>query len=228
MLVQNSAPGIVPADVHHQLQRFAPLRLAFAGISEDHVERRTYAGLRQNVGRFVDGFQLLESLVHQPHHFGRSGVGALGDLRQAGAAHQLQLVDAQPSHKIGGRLNAPLEFDARSHNAFGDSDGAIAVHQEVVIDDPDQLQAVALREIARLFADLFRIERIPLPAVHAVVGAVAAVVGTRQAAGVHRPAPPAHTLIGVEIGQMIGLGRHLANRPKLPARGLNTIRPSSL
>src|SRR5665213_1857639 len=56
---------ITAADVHDELDRFTPLLFAFAGISENHVERRTNARVRELLGRLMDGFQLLERFPHQ-------------------------------------------------------------------------------------------------------------------------------------------------------------------
>ena len=71
---------------------------------------------------------------------------------------------------------------------------------------------VARHQVRCLFDDLLRIERVPLPPVHSVVRAVGAVIRTRETRCVHRPTPAAHAFVGVEIGQVIGLRRQLANR----------------
>ena len=154
--------------------------------------------------------QILKILAHEVHHLHGAGVGALRHLRETGAAQQLELFHGETDHEVGGRLDAPVELDAAPHQAFGDADGALAIHQEIVIDNPQQFQVVAAHQIGGLFHHLVRIERIPLAAVDAVVGAVAAVVGAGETRRVHGPAPAADPLIGVEIGQVIGLRRHLA------------------
>ncbi len=94
---------------------------------------------------------------------------------------------------------------------FGDPNRAFTIHQKVVVDDPQELQSVARDQIGGLLDHLLRIERVPLSPVNSVVGAVAAVVGARQAGRVHGPPAPADALIGVEIGEMVGLRRKLAN-----------------
>src|SRR6185503_10149907 len=59
--------GEFAADVHNEIYRFTALRFAFARESEDHIERRSYTGLSQLVGRGVDGFELLKVFIHEPH-----------------------------------------------------------------------------------------------------------------------------------------------------------------
>jgi hypothetical protein len=91
--------------------------------------------------------------------------------------------------------------------------GAFAIHQEIVIDNPQQFQVVTAHQVGGLFHHLVRIERIPLAAVHAIVGAVAAVVGAGEAGDIHGPAAAATSLIRIEIGQVIRLWRQVHDRP---------------
>ena len=63
--------------------------------------------------------EVLESLVHELQNFGRTGVDALANLVQAGAAQQCQVFKRQPCGQIGGGLDAPLEVGAGANQALG-------------------------------------------------------------------------------------------------------------
>ena len=53
-------------------------------------------------------------------------------------------VDAEARHQIHGSLNAPLKFRTAPANSFSDSQRTLAIHQEVVVHNPDQLQPILL------------------------------------------------------------------------------------
>ena len=92
-------------------------------------------------------------------------------------------------------------------SALSNQHRALAIHQEVVIDDPQELQAVSRNQICSFLHYLFRLDRIPFPPVDTVVGAVAAVIRTRETRRVHCPTASAYALVGVEIREFIRLRR---------------------
>ena len=68
-------------------------------------------------------------------------------------------------------------------------------------------------------ARLFSLQRVPFSAVHTIVGAVRAVVGTGETARIHCPASAANTLVCVEVRQMIGLRGNLGESDETAAAG---------
>src|ERR1700683_288818 len=116
--------------------------------------------------------------------------------------------------KICGGLHAPLELHASANNSFRYPDSALAVHEEVVVDNPQQFETVASHQIARFFCYLLCWKSVPLTAIHAFVGAVAAVIWTRQARSVHGPSPAADFFIRIEIRQVVRLRWHIDQRPE--------------
>ena len=58
---------------------------------------------------------------------------------------KFQVFDAEPCGEIRGRLNAPFEVGARANQPFGNFAGTIEVHEKVVVDHPQKLQAVSAR-----------------------------------------------------------------------------------
>src|SRR5205823_10914172 len=125
------------------------------------------------------------------------------------------LFHTQTRHKIRRGLDAPLKTRAAVANPFGDGERPIAVHQKIIVYHPDELQAVASGQIAQLRADLLGFESVPLAAIDSVVGAVSALAGTRATGRGLRPAPPERSLVDIEMGDVVGLGRHRANRTRL-------------
>ena len=105
----------------------------------------------------------------------------MADLLKAGPAEQLEIVDTETRCEVRGRLDAPSKVSSGSDEAIRNQARAVQVDEKVVVDNPEQLQTVASREVHGLFYKLIGGKRIPFAAVDTGVGAIGAVVGASEA-----------------------------------------------
>jgi len=134
------------------------------------------------------------------------------------AIQQLQIVDRKPSGEVSSCLYAPLKACSSAHKTFRDGSCTVKIDQKVVVHYPQHLEVVPASEINCLFDKLFRGQRIPLASVDTCIRTVATVIRAGEAGGIHGPPLAAETFIGVEVGEMIGLWRHIHEGPEDPLR----------
>src|SRR5204863_6381659 len=130
-------PGL---DLANHRNRLAPVSRGFFRQSEDQRERARNSGFMTLTGDVVKHSRALEpDFVYRTQDVVGAGLGTNENAAQAGLSHQTQFVVARTEQEIRGCLNAPVKSSLGSQQPFCNMDSALALDQEIIVDDRDKL-----------------------------------------------------------------------------------------
>ena len=97
-------------------------------------------------------------LIYRAQHILGTGLGPNEYTVKAAIAQQSHVFIARRDQEIGRRLNTPVEFQSGSDKPTRNIDSPLAVDQEVVVHDVDQIQSEAAHQLHDLGDDAVRRE----------------------------------------------------------------------
>src|SRR5262249_35029896 len=107
------------------------------------------------------------NLVDGPQNIFRAGLGTDEYTIEAALLQQTDLFIARTQQEIGGRLDAPFEFQTGFNETARDFDATLTVDKKVVVDDIDKIEAEPPHQIDNFCYNSFRRQCIPGAAVDA-------------------------------------------------------------